>query len=125
MAMIGRGTFWILIAAPAALALAGCASGDDAGRFMVEPDRYVLYNCAELAVTAQANATRTHELEVLMAKAEASSGGKLVSGIAYQPEYIQLRGEMNELRKTAAEKNCKSTPLLVAPGGRVSDQVVR
>ncbi len=125
MAMISRGTLWILIAALAASALTGCASEESAGRFVVEPDRYVLYNCAELAVQAQANITRQHELEVLMAKAEAGSGGKLVSSVAYRPEYIQLRGEMNELRKTGTEKNCKSLPGVGALGGRASDQVVR
>ena len=32
--------------------------------------------------------------------------GRLVSDMAYQPEYLQLRGLMDQLRKTAAEKNC-------------------
>ena len=125
MAMIGRGTFRIMIAALAALALFGCTSEDSAGRFYVQPDRYVLYNCTELAAAAQANFTRQQELEALKAKAETGSGGRLVSTMAYQPEYLQLRGQMNELRKTTAEKNCKPMPDVVPPGGRASDQVVR
>ena len=40
--------------------------------------------------------------------------------MAYRPEYLQLRGEMDQLRKTAGEKNCK-----FVPGGRTSDLVVR
>jgi hypothetical protein len=46
---------------------------------------------------------------MLMAKAETDSVGVLVSGGAYRPEYAQLRGMMNELQKTAADKNCKFT----------------
>ena len=37
-------------------------------------------------------------------KAKPMAGG-LVSDMAYQPEYLQLRGLMDQLRKTAAEKN--------------------
>jgi hypothetical protein len=28
------------------------------------------------------------------------------SAVAYQPDYTLLRGQMDQLRKTAAEKNC-------------------
>jgi hypothetical protein len=94
-----------------ATALAGCAVSDDsAGRFLVTPDRYVLYNCTQLARAAQATLSRQRKLEMLMAKAEIDSVGVLVSSGAYRPEYAQLRGMMNELQKTAADKNCKFAP---------------
>jgi hypothetical protein len=57
-----------------------------------------------------------------MAKAGVDSGGWFVSDLAYRPEYVQLRGEMNELRKASAEKNYKFSP---AAGTRLSDQVIR
>jgi hypothetical protein len=47
-----------------------------------------------------------------------------MSQMAYRPEYLQLRGEMNELRRTSAEKKCKPVTIVV-PGARVSDGVVR
>src|SRR5689334_4029090 len=75
-------------------ALSGCASDDSAGRFLVQPDKYVLYNCRDLAAASQATATRQRELEGLMAKASTDSGGKIVSNLAYRPEYTQLHGEM-------------------------------
>ena len=91
--------------------LASCAVSDDSvGRFLVKPDRYVLYNCAELAKAAQATVSRQRKLEMLMAKAETDSVGVLVSSAAYGPEYAELRGMMNELQKTAADKNCKFAP---------------
>ena len=118
--MTHQGIFRSSIAALAALALAGCASEEAASQFLVRPDKYVLYSCAELATASQTTLTRQHELEMLMAKAEAGPGGQLASAMAYRPEYLQLRGEMDQLRKTADEKNCK-----FMPGGRTSDLVVR
>jgi hypothetical protein len=106
----------------AASILCGCAMSDDnAGRFLVQPDRYVLYSCKELAAAAQANATRQQELEKLMAKAGVDSSGQFVSNLAYRPEYAQLRGQMNELRRTSDEKNCKFTP----GGAPASSQAIR
>jgi hypothetical protein len=113
----------IEITAIAALMLSGCTS-ETASRFLVEPDRYVLYSCKELAAQAQGNAARQHDLELLIAKA----GAGVASAMAYQPEYLQLRGEMTQLRKTAADKNCSalpSAPGAPTAGGRTSDQVVR
>lgn len=118
--MTHQWTFRSSIAALAALALSGCASEEAASRFLVAPDKYVLYSCPELATASQATLTRQRELEMLMAKAETGSGGQLASAMAYRPEYLQLRGEMDQLRKTAGEKNCK-----FVPGGRTSDVVVR
>src|SRR5262245_3218011 len=57
--MGSKSTFPILAAiALTAIALGGCASEEAASRFLVQPDRYMLYNCEALATTAQANAVR-------------------------------------------------------------------
>ena len=100
----------IFLNAIVATALAGCAVSDDSGRYLVKPDRYLLYNCTQLANTAQATRSRLRKLEMLKAKAETDSVGVLVSSAAYGPEYAQLRGMMNELQKTAVDKNCKFEP---------------
>jgi len=108
MAVTSRAIF---LNAIVATALAGCALSDDsAGRLLVAPDRYVLYSCPQLAKAAQAIGSRQRKLEMLMAKAETDSIGVLASNSAYRPEYAQVRGLMNELRKTAADKNCKLVP---------------
>jgi len=99
----------------AAFALSGCASEDAASRFLVEPDRYVLYSCPEIATASQANLNRQRELEALTAKGGTGAGGKIASGMAYGPEYNQLRGEMVQLRKAAADKNCKAGSGAPAP----------
>jgi hypothetical protein len=81
---------------------------DGPSRILVEPDRYVLYACPELATAWQANINRQREL--LMIKAGTGTGGQIASSMAYRPEYNQLRGEMVQLRKAAADKNCRAMP---------------
>ena len=90
------------------MALGGCTSEEMAGRFAAEPGKYILWSCVELANEARDRdiAGHEHDLEALMKKAEVDAGGRFASAIAYQPEYSQLRGAMDQLRKTAAEKNC-------------------
>jgi hypothetical protein len=96
----------ILLAGVAITSLCGCTSEETAGRFLVAPDKYVLYSCGEMGNEARGIANRQHELAALMQKAATDAGGRFVSAQAYQPEYNQLRGRMDQLRKTAAEKNC-------------------
>ena len=115
-------TYQIAMAAIAGWALSGCAS-ETASRIFVEPDRYVLYSCKELATQAQGNFGRQHELEQLMAKAGPGSG-QIASAMAYQPEYAQLRGEMTQLRKAAADRKCPPLPS-GTPAPAPSEQVVR
>jgi hypothetical protein len=115
-----------LAAALAAASLSGCGTSDDQmGRLLVAPDKFVLYNCAQLAEAARTTAVRERELQQLMAKAGVDSAGQLASALAYRPEYLMVRGDMNELRKAAAAKNCKFVPGAENPGGPASDNAVR
>lgn len=92
--------------------LAGCTAseGDSTSRFLVAPGKYVLFNCQQIAQQAQTNSDRQRELEALMLKAGDDSAGRLVSAVAYKPEYYQLRGEMADLRRQALDKKCKFVP---------------
>jgi hypothetical protein len=96
----------ILLTSVGIMSLCGCTSEETAGRFLAAPGKYVLYSCGEMANEARGIANRQQELAALMQKAGTDAGGRFVSAQAYQPEYIQLRSRMDELRKTAAEKNC-------------------
>ena len=109
----------------ACTAPSGGSSDDTVSRFLVAPGKYVLYSCPEIAVQAAATAARERELERLMAKADVDAGGRLVSAIAYRPEYLERRGEMNELRQAAVAKDCKFVPGADIPGGRASDNAIR
>ncbi len=111
--------------------LASCVSSqqgstdDKLSGLLVAPGKFVLYTCPEIAEKAAATAKRQRELEALMAKAGTSGAGGLVSAVAYRPEYLETRGDMNELRRAAAEKGCKFVPGVDQPGARASDKLVR
>ncbi|HEY1309642.1 MAG TPA: hypothetical protein VGF02_01745 [Pseudolabrys sp.] len=102
-------------AALAAAMLAGCASDDATSRLLVAPDKYVLYSCAEIAREMQAKAKREQELAVLMAKAGDDASARVISGMTYDPEYLSVRGEMNDLRASATAKDCNAPAAAPAP----------
>ena len=111
--MLGKDMSPSLVVALAAMALSGCTSDEAASRFLVQPDKYVLYNCQALATAMQGNANRQRELEALM------------SNMTYRPEYLQLRGQMDQLRKTATEKNCSPPAGASGAGAHPSEQIRR
>ena len=137
-----NGTSWIDIAmtdsgknlhlaAAALLAamLAGCTSGggtadDQAGSLLVAPDKFAIYNCPQLADRAAHLTNREKELRELIAKAGTGPDGRFASAVAYQPEYLSVRGEINELHAAVAAKKCKFVPGEKL-GGKVSDKVIR
>ncbi len=91
---------------PALFCAGGEALADDAAwtRFLVAPGKFVLFNCQQLAVQAKTNESRMRELEALMAK----SGSEFANVVAYKPEYLQLSGELADIRREAADKKCKT-----------------
>jgi hypothetical protein len=94
----------------AAAGLSGCASDDSTARLLVAPDKYVLYTCPEMAREMQVKTAREKELRDLMRKDGADAGARLIGGFTYDPEYLSVRGEINDLRATAANKNCTEVP---------------
>ncbi len=57
--------------------------------------------------------------------ASTGAGGRLVSGLAYDSDYLTARGEINELRAAAAAKHCDSVPGAASPAARASDSAIR
>jgi hypothetical protein len=91
-----------------ALALGGCAAPGEstAGRFFVAPDKFMHFSCPQIAIRAKTAADRVVEIEQLKARAGTAFDGQLASALAYGSEHAELRGDLDELRRTAAEKNC-------------------
>jgi hypothetical protein len=101
---------------PLLLVACSTSSGrDTAGRFLVAPDKFQNYSCEQLALRAAGAAARRKQLEGLMAKASTTADGRLVSLMAYQTDYTETAGDLDELRRAAAAKNCKPIPALQAP----------
>jgi hypothetical protein len=103
----------------AAAFLSGCAAQgggpeDRIGSFLAAPGKYEFYTCAHLAAQTVSLKARERELEALIAKAGPGAGGRLVSAVSYRPEYLQARGNLIEVRKAEAAKNC-STSVAAAP----------
>ncbi len=126
--MITRTRLTTIFIVLSAIALAGCAASGNAGdesnaKFFTTPDQFVLFNCEQLAAKAVALVTREKELSGLIAKAGSGADGQMVSALAYRPEYLALRGDMVEVRKAAATRNCP--PIAALEAGKASDNAVR
>lgn len=98
--------------------LAGCGS-DGAGAVFIDPGRYTLYHCDDLATRRKALIARESELRGLMEKASESAAGSVIGSLAYRSEYDSVIAEQKLLQRNAAEKNCSfASPLQ-------SDQTLR
>jgi hypothetical protein len=102
----------------ALVALAGCGS-DGAGALFIDPGRYTLYHCDDLAARRKVLIAREAELRGLIEKANESAAGSVIGSLAYRSEYDAAIAEQKLLQRNAAEKNCSfATPLQ-------SDQTLR
>jgi len=97
-----------------AASLVGCAvATDDFSRAFVDPTKFDLLPCSELANRFETIAKREQELRALMDKAAESTGGAMVSAVAYRTDYLNARGELKLLQEVGQRKNC---PMGVKPG---------
>jgi hypothetical protein len=87
-----------------ALGLAGC--GPTMSSALVSPGKYEFYPCQTLDKQINERRARVAELERLMARSAEGFGGEIVNAMAYRSDYLQNRGELDELIKTAEEKKC-------------------
>lgn len=108
-----------------AISLGACASGGGSpfgSSVFVDPSKYDLYNCQQLATARKAANDRVVELEGLMAKAETGAGGALVSGLAYQTDYRAQRAQRDAIDEKLASNNCSAElappPAAAAPAGK-------
>lgn len=83
---------------------------DRLGSFLVTPGKYTFYSCPQLAVQAATVGERKRELDALIAKAGTEPGAVFAATLAYRTEYAQVRGDLAELAKESAAKNCPSPP---------------
>jgi len=88
----------------------------DESTFFVDPARYDLYDCKQLATARKSFTERLDELKRLMAKAETGAGGAVVSEIAYRPEYASTQGNLKLVSRVYEENHCDSQ--IVSTGRR-------
>ncbi len=76
--------------------------------FFVDPSRYDLYDCRQLADVRKQMLDRVDELKRLMAKAESGAGGSVVSELAYRPDYASAQANLKLANRTWDENHCDS-----------------
>jgi hypothetical protein len=88
-------------------AVAGCATNVDvADTLFVQPGKYDLLRCQDLAPRAAGRAIRERELLSLMERANQDAAGPLVNAMVYAADLEQVRAEQRLIQKTMREKNC-------------------
>jgi hypothetical protein len=105
---IQAGTIRAVAAVVLASGLAGCGTiGEgDTGSAVTSPGKYNMYTCQDIERNFLTLRARQVELEQLMARASQGVGGELVNTIAYRGEYSQKTGELSELARAKADKQC-------------------
>ncbi|MCK1715646.1 twin-arginine translocation pathway signal [Bradyrhizobium sp. 143] len=95
--------------------LGGCAGiTETISPAFVDPARYDLWECKQLAPERKTLIKRRDELERLMAKAETGAGGAVVSELAYRNDYLAVRGQQKLLEETWRRDRCRESDMEAA-----------
>jgi hypothetical protein len=101
---------WLGLAAAMTMVagLAGCASISEqtARTIFAAPAKFDNKNCEEIEGLIANNRSRQKDLEQLMARADQAPSGGFVNAIAYRPDYVQVRGDLERLAKAREDKQC-------------------
>lgn len=92
----------------AAALLSGCTLPDDKALSMVNRGKYSLYDCHAIGRQARESNIRERELATAIEKASRGPGGELIIATVYRPEYLTVKGELQELELMANQKNCRN-----------------
>jgi hypothetical protein len=76
---------------------------------MVNRGKYSLYDCYALVAQVRLSKVREGELAAAIEKASRGPGGELVVATMYRPEYLTVKGELQELEIMSNQKNCRNT----------------
>lgn len=96
------------VALLSALLLSGCTLPDDQALTMVNRGKYSLYDCHAIATQVRETSRREQELRTAIEKASRGPGGELIIATVYRPEYLTVKGELQELELMANQKNCRN-----------------
>ena len=96
----------LLGALECACALAACTSNFDSGQLLIDPGRYEVFKCDDLAKRWKLVSKREKELRELMARAGQTSGGAVVGALTYRADYDAVVSDEKLLQHEAAAKNC-------------------
>jgi hypothetical protein len=99
------------------IGLNGCAEmSDSMTSAFADPAKYDLYECKQLEVERKNLATRSAELQGLMAKAETGVAGPVVAELAYRNDYIAVRGQTKLAEEAWQRNRCQVSAPAAAAG---------
>src|SRR5882757_8144582 len=111
-------TALLVLGAGLCAGLGGCANVGDsfASAAFVDPAKYEQFDCKQLEGERKNLATRTAELQGLIAKAETGVGGSVVGELAYRNDYISARAQAKLVEETWQQNKCAaSSPATATP----------
>jgi hypothetical protein len=92
------------------IGLTGCAGmSDSMSSAFADPAKYDLYDCTQLETERKTLATRSAELQGLMAKAQTGVAGPVVAELAYRNEYLAVRGQDRLADEVWQRNKCVAT----------------
>ena len=92
-----------------AAGLTGCTTVETyLGDPYVEPAKFQYLRCKDIAERVVEAENKKVQLQALMDRAAAGTGGGAVNILVYRPEYEQVDAQLRLLRRTAGEKRCSS-----------------
>jgi hypothetical protein len=116
--LTSRATAVALLVTGLGATLGGCADVgySFASAAFVDPAKYEQYDCKQLEGERKALATRTAELQGLIAKAQTGTGGSVVGELAYRNDYISARASSKLAEETWQRNKCvASSPATATP----------
>ena len=84
--------------------------GDTLSTAFADPAKYELYDCKQLETERKTLATRSAELQGLMAKADTGLAGPVVAELAYRNEYVSVRGQARFAEEAWQRNKCHPSP---------------
>jgi hypothetical protein len=92
-------------------ALGGCAGmSDSMTSAFADPAKYDFFDCKQLEAERKSLATRTAEIQGLMAKADTGVAGPVVAELAYRNDFISLRGQAKLAEEAWRRNKCHESP---------------
>jgi hypothetical protein len=76
----------------------------------VDPAKYEFFDCKQLETERKSLATRTAEIQGLMAKADTGVAGPVVAELAYRNDFISLRGQAKLAEEAWHRNKCQESP---------------
>jgi len=88
--------------------LSGCTLPDDQALSMINRGKYSLYDCYAIGRQVRESSLRERELATAIEKASRGTNGEFIVATVYRPEYLMVKGELQELELMANQKNCRN-----------------